>query len=108
LGIGLALHGIVAFNDPHRAQTIGLAALALTLAEGGLTSRWNDVRSAVPAGIYLATIGVGVSMSVTAVVAHLVIGGSWRLAFLTGAVVSSTDAAAVFSLLRRLKLPRNL
>jgi cell volume regulation protein A len=105
LAIGLVLQSVIHFDDAKRAQSLGLAALMLILAEGGLTTRWDDVRPAVVPAVLLSIIGVAVSMSVTAVVAHLVLGGSWRIAFLLGAVVSSTDAAAVFSMLRRLKLP---
>ena len=108
LAIGVALHGVVRFDNARLAQSLGLAALVLILAEGGLTTRWDDIRSAVPAGLALATVGVGASMVVTALIAHWVIGGGWRLAFLLGAIVSSTDAAAVFSVLRRLRLPANL
>jgi potassium/hydrogen antiporter len=105
LAIGMAVQSVVHFDDARRAQTIGLVALVLILAEGGITTRWSDVRGAVPAAVLLSTVGVAISMSVTALIAHLVLGGSWQLAFLLGAVVSSTDAAAVFSMLRRLKLP---
>jgi potassium/hydrogen antiporter len=108
LAIGLALQSIVHFDDARRAQSLGLAALVLILAEGGLTTRWDDVKPAVVPAALLSTLGVAISMSVTALVAHLVLGGSWRLAFLLGAIVSSTDAAAVFSMLRRLKLPGRL
>jgi cell volume regulation protein A len=108
LGIGLLLQSVVRFDSASRAQTLGLAALVLILAEGGLTTRWDNVRDAVPMAALLAVVGVGVSMSVTALVAHWILGGSWRLAFLLGAIVSSTDAAAVFSVLRRLNLPSRL
>jgi potassium/hydrogen antiporter len=108
LAIGLALQSIVHFDDARRAQSLGLAALVLILAEGGLTTRWDDVKPAVIPAVLLSTLGVAISMSVTAVVAHLVLGGGWKLAFLLGAIVSSTDAAAVFSMLRRLKLPSRL
>lgn len=108
LAIGLALQSIVHFDDARRAQSLGLAALVLILAEGGLTTRWDDVKPAVVPAVLLSTFGVAISMSVTALIAHLVLGGSWRLAFLLGAIVSSTDAAAVFSMLRRLKLPPRL
>jgi potassium/hydrogen antiporter len=108
LAIGLALQSIVHFDDARRAQSLGLAALVLILAEGGLTTRWDDVKPAVVPAVLLSTLGVAISMSVTALIAHLVLGGSWRLAFLLGAIVSSTDAAAVFSMLRRLKLPSRL
>ena len=108
LAIGLALQSIVHFDDARRAQSLGLAALVLILAEGGLTTRWDDVKPAVVPAVLLSTLGVAISMSVTALIAHLVLVGSWRVAFLLGAIVSSTDAAAVFSMLRRLKLPSRL
>ena len=59
-------------------------------------------------GVSLATIGVAVSVAVMAVFCHYVLGLSWELAVLLGAVTSPTDAAAVFSVLRRLPLPRRL
>jgi len=108
LAIGLALQSIVHFDDARRAQSLGLAALVVILAEGGLTTRWDDVSPAVVPAVLLSTLGVAISMGVTALIAHLVLGGGWRLAFLLGAIVSSTDAAAVFSMLRRLKLPVRL
>src|SRR5664279_1808016 len=108
LAIGLALQSLVSFDDTKRAQSLGLAALVLILAEGGITTRWDDVRPALLPAALLSTLGVAVSMGITAVAAHLVLGGSWRYAFLLGAVVSSTDAAAVFSMLRLLKLPSRL
>jgi len=108
LAIGLALQSIIHFDDARRAQSLGLAALVVILAEGGLTTRWDDVKGAVVPAVLLSIFGVAISMSVTALVAHLVLGGGWRLAFLLGAIVSSTDAAAVFSMLRRLKLPGRL
>ena len=108
LAIGLVLQSIVHFDDARRAQSLGLAALVVILAEGGLTTRWDDVKPAVVPAVLLSTLGVAISMGVTALIAHVVLGGSWRLAFLLGAIVSSTDAAAVFSMLRRLKLPVRL
>ena len=61
----------------------------------------------VPAGI-LATAGVGISTAVTAVAAHLLLGFSWQLSLLLGATVSSTDSAAVFSILRVVPLPKRI
>ena len=59
-------------------------------------------------GVSLATIGVAVSVLVMAVFCHFVLGLSWELSVLLGAVTSPTDAAAVFSVLRRVPLPRRL
>jgi potassium/hydrogen antiporter len=109
MGIALGESGLgVQFDDAQLAHALGFAALVVILAEGGLTTRWSDVRPAMLPGMLLATVGVGVSITVVAVVVHLVLGFDWQLAFLLGAVLSPTDAAAVFSVLRRVPLPRRL
>ncbi len=111
LGIGVLIGEAgfgVDFDDAQLTQILGICALVVILAEGGLTTRWSAVRSAAPMAVVVSTVGVGVSVAVIAVVAHYGLDLSWRLALLTGAVISSTDAAAVFSTLRRLRLPRRL
>ncbi|MEU4970075.1 potassium/proton antiporter [Streptomyces smyrnaeus] len=96
------------FDDAQVAQAMGTAALAVILIEGGLTTQWDDVRRLLlPAGI-LATAGVAVSVVVTAAGAHWLLGMEWQLALLLGAIVSSTDAAAVFAVLRALPLPQKV
>jgi cell volume regulation protein A len=111
LGLGVLLGEDVIginFDDAQLAQNLGTAALAIILIEGGLTTNWSDIRSVVvPAGL-LGTVGVGVSTVVTAAGAHLFLGFSWQLALLIGATVSSTDAAAVFSILRVLPLAKRV
>ena len=98
----------VPFDDAQLAQALGTCALGVILVEGGLTTRWNDVRKLLlPAGV-LATVGVGISVLVTGVGAHFLLGMDWQLALLIGAIVSSTDAAAVFAVLRALPLPQKL
>ncbi|HET6817203.1 MAG TPA: potassium/proton antiporter [Mycobacteriales bacterium] len=111
LGIGMLLGEDVLglrFDDTALAQAIGLIGLALIVAEGGLTTRWSTVRPVVAPGALLATVGVAVSIGLTAVAARLVLDTSWRTAALVAAIVSPTDAAAVFSTLRALRLPRRL
>src|SRR6476659_4147963 len=101
---GLGLH----FENYLLADHLGTVALAIILIEGGLTTKFSDVRRVLaPAGM-LATLGVAVSMVITAAGAHLLLGMDWQLAFLLGAIVSSTDAAAVFSVLRVVPLPRRV
>src|SRR3954467_10916470 len=101
---GLGLH----FENYLLADHLGTVALAIILIEGGLTTKFSDVRRVLaPAGM-LATLGVAVSMVITAAGAHVLLGMDWQLAFLLGAVVSSTDAAAVFSVLRVVPLPRRV
>ena len=109
VGVVLGEDGLgLQFDDVELARNIGTAALAVILVEGGLTTRFADVRKVLaPAGA-LATIGVVVSMGITAAGAHLLLGIDWQLALLLGAIVSSTDAAAVFSVLRVLPLPRRV
>jgi cell volume regulation protein A len=108
-GVALGESGLgVQFEDVALTQTLGVAALVVILAEGGLTTRWSDVRRAVGPGIALATLGVVVSVVVVAAVGVWLLDFSWAFALLVGAVVTSTDAAAVFSSLRRLPLPRRM
>lgn len=109
VGVALGEDGIgMQFDDVQLARDLGTIALAVILVEGGLTTRFGDIRNVLgPAGV-LATVGVGVSTLVAAAGAHLLLGIDWQLALLLGAIVSSTDAAAVFSVLRVLPLPRRV
>jgi potassium/hydrogen antiporter len=98
----------IKFDNAQVAQNLGSAALAVILVEGGLTTHWSDIRALLlPAGL-LASLGVGVSTVVTAAGAHFLLGMPWQTALLLGAIVSSTDAAAVFAVLRVLPLPRRV
>ncbi|MEI2730806.1 MAG: potassium/proton antiporter [Dermatophilaceae bacterium] len=111
LGIGVALgeSGLgIRFDDTELTQVLGYSALVLILAEGGLTTRWSGVRRAVLPAAVLSTVGVVVSVAVIGVAARLLLGLSWETALLVGAILSSTDAAAVFSVLRSVTLPRRL
>jgi potassium/hydrogen antiporter len=111
LGLGLALGeaGLgVRFDNASLAQTLGTSALILILAEGGITTNWSHARSAAPAALLLATVGVAVSIGVVAVATHWLLSFSWRNALLLSAVLAPTDAAAVFSVLRKLPLPPRL
>lgn len=106
LGLAVGEAGLgVRFDDFAFTQTAGLLALALILAEGGLTTRWDVIRPCFVYALMLATLGVAVSVVVVASLAWLVLDVSVRTAALLGAVVSSTDVAAVFSVLRRLPVP---
>jgi cell volume regulation protein A len=108
LGMALGEGGGVEFEDFSLTRTLGVAALVVILAEGGLTTRWADVRRALGPGLSLATIGVSVSVAVTAAISVWLLGFGWGYALLLAAVISSTDAAAVFATLRRLPLPRRM
>ncbi|MFF5704537.1 potassium/proton antiporter [Streptomyces sp. NPDC012794] len=109
LGIGVAIGqdgiGNVVFDNAELTQVIGYAALVVILAEGGLGTKWKEIKPALPAAVVLSLAGVAISVGVTAAGAHYLVGLEWRQALLIGAVVSSTDAAAVFSVLRKVPLP---
>jgi cell volume regulation protein A len=109
IGIVLGEAGMgIRFDDAELTRTLGFCALIMIIAEGGLTARWSTLRPVLALSATLSTVGVAVSIGVVGVVVHLVLGMDWRLALLYGAVLSSTDAAAVFATLRRLRLPRRL
>lgn len=84
---------------------IGYAALVVILAEGGLGTKWKEIKPVLPAAVALSTVGIAVSVGITAAGAHYLVGLEWRQSLIIGAVVSSTDAAAVFSVLRKVPLP---
>ncbi|MDT0200494.1 potassium/proton antiporter [Nocardioides sp. AE5] len=109
MGVALGEAGLgIAFEDASMAHAIGFGALALILAEGGLSTKWSEIRPVIGFGGALATVGVLVSVAVMAAAGHYVLGLSWDLAILLGAVCSPTDAAAVFSVLRVVPLPRRI
>jgi cell volume regulation protein A len=111
LGIGLLIGeaGLgIRFDNAPLTQSLGLAALVLILTEGGLTTRWELVRPAIGLGITLSTVAVAVSIGVTGAALHLLLHMDWHPALLWGAVLSCTDAAAVFSVLRRIEVSSRL
>ncbi|QLH23699.1 potassium/proton antiporter [Streptomyces sp. Rer75] len=109
MGVALGTDGLgVTFDNAELTQVIGYAALVVILAEGGLGTKWREIKPALPTAAALSTAGVAVSVGVTAAAAHYVVGLDWRQALIIGAVVSSTDAAAVFSVLRKVPLPKRL
>jgi len=111
LGVGVIVGEDVLglqFDNYLLAEDLGTVALGIILVEGGLTTRFADVRTVLAPAAAMATVGIAVSMAVTAAGTHLLLGIDWQLALLLGAVVSSTDAAAVFSVLRVVPLPRRV
>jgi cell volume regulation protein A len=98
----------IQFSDAPLTAELGIAGLVLILAEGGLTTRWSVIRPVLSWGIALSTVAVAVNIAVTGWALHLLLSLDWRMALLWGAVLSSTDAAAVFSVLRALKVSPQL
>jgi cell volume regulation protein A len=112
LGIGMLVgdDGLawVRFDDETAVQNLGVVALIVILFEGGLTTKPTDLRRAAGPGGALATVGVVITAAVTAVGAWVLLDIRPITAALLGAVVASTDAAAVFSTLRSVRLPARL
>src|SRR5687768_2833008 len=112
LALGMAIGsdgtGWIDFSDPELARTIGIVALALILFEGGLTSGLLEIRQVLRPAISLAVVGTVVSAVITGFVAAWLFGLSTLEGLLMGAVLSSTDGAAIFALLRGSTLERKL
>jgi potassium/hydrogen antiporter len=105
LGVAIGEAGLgIQFSNVELTRVLGFCALVIIIAEGGLTTRWAVVRPVLGAAAMLATVGVFISVAVVGVLVHFLLGQPWQLALLYGAVLSSTDAAAVFSTLRRLRI----
>lgn len=104
LGVGLLAGedgpGGIQFEDAHSAYFIGSVALAVILFDSGITTPRRVLRVAAAPATVLATAGVLLTAAVLAVPIHLLLDLDWLEALLLGAIVGSTDAAAVFFLLR--------
>ncbi len=103
--------GGLVFDSAEQAQAIGTVALLVILFSGGLDTRWSSVKPVLVPGLVLSTLGVIITAITLGVFAKFVLGSysvfslgsagiSWSEAFLIAAIVSSTDAAAVFSVYR--------
>src|SRR6267142_6470645 len=90
--------GGIRFDDVRSTYIVGSIALALILFDGGLRTRFATFRNVLGPAVALATVGVVLTALLTAPVAKLMLGMSWSESLLVGAVVASTDAAAVFFL----------
>jgi cell volume regulation protein A len=100
--------GGIEFDDADLARTVGVVGLAAILYEGGLSTSWRRLRRvAVPAAL-LSTVGVVATAVLTGAAAFYLFDLSWLESVLLGAVVASTDAAAVFATLRYTNIRRRL
>ncbi|MDO9252956.1 MULTISPECIES: potassium/proton antiporter [Comamonadaceae] len=92
--------GGLVFNDFRLSFWVGNVALAVILLDGGLRTDMRTFRTGLRPSLLLATVGVVLCTAITGAAAHWLLDLSWPLALLVGAIVGSTDAAAVFSLLK--------
>jgi cell volume regulation protein A len=112
LGLGMIIGedglGWISLTDTGSVQSLAVCALLIILFEGGLTTDMEQVRRGAAPGLILATLGVAITAGVTALGATWLLDAPSNIAWLVGATVASTDAAAVFALLRRVRLPERL
>ena len=114
IGIGMLAGsdgpGGIYFDNTLLAQSVGVVALAYILFAGGLETDWKTVRPALGGALSLSTIGVLLTAGIVAVFTMLVFHVSFAEGLLLGAIISATDAAAVFSVLgaRNIQLRGNL
>ncbi|MBQ6919017.1 MAG: potassium/proton antiporter [Synergistaceae bacterium] len=108
LGIGMVAGvdgpGGLNFTDASAANQVGTFALAFILFSGGFQTKWSDIKPVVTQGVVLSTLGVVLTAVAMAVPLAMLPQFSYKDAFLLGAIISSTDAAAVFSILRTQKV----
>ncbi len=90
--------GGLRFDDVQTTYLVGSLALALILFDGGLKTRFQTIRTVLGPSVVLATVGVLLTALITAPVAKYALNLGWAEALLVGAVIASTDAAAVFLL----------
>lgn len=112
LGLGMLLGSDgpvgIDFTDVEMARTVGIVGLAAIIYEGGLSTSWRRLRHVAAPGAMLATLGVAATALLTAPAAHLLFGLPWLQSVLLGAIVASTDAAAVFATLRYTAIRKRL
>jgi cell volume regulation protein A len=112
LGLGMAIGsdgtGWIDFSDYELARTIGVIALALILFEGGLTTSFREIRSVAAPALSLAFLGTLLTALIAGVAATWLFDLSLLEGLLIGSIVSATDGAAIFALLRGSKLDRRV
>ncbi|ASN05072.1 potassium/proton antiporter [Virgibacillus necropolis] len=112
IGVGMLVGSdglnFIYFDNAKIAQLIGVLALIIILFEGGLQTKWSTIKPVLPSATILATIGVLVTSLVVGVAAKYILDLSWLEGILVGSIVGSTDAAAVFSVLKGKNIKGNV
>jgi potassium/hydrogen antiporter len=96
--------GGIFFDDPEITQLLGMVALTFILFSGGLDTKWESIRPIVRTGVALSTLGVLITALLVGLFTSYLLELPLLESMLLGAIVSSTDAAAVFSILRSRKI----
>lgn len=99
IAAGMVLSRFVYFDNAFLAQLVGTFALIVILFEGGMQTKYTTIRPVIPSALSLATIGVLITTVIIGISATYILGISLEEGLLFGAIVGSTDASAVFSVL---------
>jgi potassium/hydrogen antiporter len=99
IAVGMALNHFIYFTNAFFTQLFAILALIIILFDGGMKTSWQKIKPGIKPAVSLATIGVLCTTVIVGFFAKLILNISWMESFLLGAIVGSTDAAAVFSVL---------
>ncbi|GGO04813.1 potassium/proton antiporter [Saccharibacillus kuerlensis] len=99
IAVGMLLSKFIYFDSAYLTQLFGVLALIVILFEGGLQTKWTDMKKVIVPSATLATVGVLITTVTIGALAKYILGLSWLEGMLFGAIVGSTDAAAIFAVL---------
>ncbi|WP_407269162.1 potassium/proton antiporter [Radiobacillus sp. PE A8.2] len=112
IGVGMLVGSdglnIIYFDNAELAQLIGVFALVVILFEGGLQTKWDIIRPVIAPAVSMATIGVLITTAIVALGAKFIFNISWVESLLIGSIVGSTDAAAVFAVLKGMNINKKI
>ncbi|WP_044894976.1 potassium/proton antiporter [Bacillus alveayuensis] len=106
--VGMILSKFIYYDNAFLTQLFGILALIVILFEGGMQTKWNHVRSVIVPSFSLATIGVLITTLIVGICAKYILDVSWLEGFLFGAIVGSTDAAAIFAVIGNKNIKQRL
>ncbi|PZD97055.1 potassium/proton antiporter [Paenibacillus sambharensis] len=99
IGVGMVLSRFIYYDNAALTQLFGIFALIVILFEGGMQTKWSRVKRVIAPSVSLATLGVLLTTAVVGAAATFILQVTWLEGMLFGAIVGSTDAAAVFAVL---------
>ncbi len=106
--VGMVLGNFIYYDNASLTQLFGILALIVILFEGGMQTKWKQVKPVVGSALSLATLGVILTSSIVGISATYILGVSWQEGMLFGAIVGSTDAAAVFAVIGNMNLRKRI
>ncbi|MFD2671754.1 potassium/proton antiporter [Marinicrinis sediminis] len=99
IAVGMLLSQFIYYDSIFLTQLFGIMALIVILFEGGMQTKWTQVKKVIVPSVTLATVGVLITAGIIGVLARYILDLSWLEGLLFGAIVGSTDAAAIFAVL---------